>query len=69
MRHCCFAGAVADPEPCPWHGTLHSDVAMLVGLANLHGAATLSMDEEWPEGLLEIQSGWFATAIMRWREM
>lgn len=48
---------------------MHPDVAMLIGFANLHGVATLSMDEEWPMGLLEPASAWFATAIMCWREL
>lgn len=44
-------------------------VAMLIGLANLHGVATLSADEENPPELLEVAGLWYATAIMAWREM
>lgn len=44
------------------------DVARLIGLANTHGTATLSMDDDYPEELLETSAGWFSTAIMAWRE-
>lgn len=45
------------------------EVAMIIGVANLHGVATLSMDEDNPMELLEVAGLWYATAIMVWREM
>jgi hypothetical protein len=45
-----------------------TEVCRLIGLANTHGVATLSMDDDVPEEMLETASGWFSTAIMAWRE-
>lgn len=45
------------------------EVAWLIGLANLHGVATLSLDDEVPPEMLEVASAWYSTAIMAWREM
>lgn len=65
---CCEAGAAAYPHPCPWHG-LMSDAAMLIGVANTHGVATLSADEDNPPELLEVTALWYSTAVMAWREV
>lgn len=47
---------------------MDEEVARLIGLANTHGLATLSMDDDPPEELLETASGWYSTAVMAWRE-
>lgn len=44
------------------------DVCLLIGLANTHGVATLSADEDNPPEMLEVAALWYATAIMAWRE-
>lgn len=64
---CCWAGAVASPDPCPW-GHLPEDVSFCVGhLATL--LPTLSMDDDYPEELIMEAGLWFAPALMVWREM
>lgn len=44
------------------------DVARLVGLANTHGTPTLSLDDDYPEEMIWVATGWFSTAVMAWRE-
>lgn len=48
--------------------TLAETVAELIGLANTHGLPTMSMDDCYPEEMFWVGTGWFATAIMVWRE-
>lgn len=42
-------------------------VAMLISLSSFV-LPTLSMDDDYPEELVWVATGWFSTAIMVWRE-
>lgn len=63
---CCWAGAVAAPDPCPW-GHMPGIVGWCVAQPSLM-LPTLSMDDDYPEELLQETALWFAPAIMLWRE-
>lgn len=45
-----------------------TNVCQMIGLANTHGLATLSMDDDYPHEMMWVTAGWFSTAVMVWRE-